>query len=221
MDIWEANAAATALTPHTCSIQGVYACSGNDCQDGGKGGVCDRSGCSYNAYKEGNRNFYGPNGTVDTTRPFTVVTQFFAKPANVTVGKPANSTEQSVLSEIRRLYLQDGKLIANVSAPAGAEAYPAKSSNIVITDEFCGNSVFEKLGGLKGMGEALQRGMVLIFSIWNDNGQFMNWLDSGNAGPCNATEGDPALILKNTPGTSVTWTNIKWGDIGSTYKHKV
>lgn len=45
------------------------------------------------------------------------------------------------------------------------------------------------------MGKALGRGMVLAMSIWNDPGQFMNWLDSGNAGPCNATEGNPALYV--------------------------
>ena len=62
------------------------------------------------------------------------------------------------------------------------------------------------------MGEALERGMVLIFSIWNSAGDFMNWMDSGDAGPCNATEGDPKLILANQPDTHVTWvsTNEKW-----------
>lgn len=52
---------------------------------------------------------------------------------------------------------------------------------------------------------------------WNDNGQFMNWLDSGANGPCNATEGDPAVIEQNAPGTHVVFSNIKWGDIGSTF----
>lgn len=45
----------------------------------------------------------------------------------------------------------------------------------------------------------------------------MNWLDSGNSGPCNKTEGDPALIVKQNPGTSVTFSDIRWGEIGSTY----
>lgn len=57
------------------------------------------------------------------------------------------------------------------------------------------------------MGNALERGMVLIFSIWNSDGDFMNWMDSGDAGPCNATEGDPKLILANQPGKWIygTW----------------
>ena len=224
MDLWEANGRATALTPHTCSIQGIYACSGTACLDGSSGGVCDRSGCGYNAYAQGHRAFYGPgkNMTVDTSRPFTVVTQFFAG---------SNQEYGTVLREIRRLYVQDGRLISNVSATSPyshgravsrAEASKvlgpdAGADQIAITDEYCGSGVFEKLGGLRGMGEALQRGMVLAFSIWNDSGQYMSWLDGGNSGPCNATEGAPDEIFKNTPGTTVTWSNVRWGEIGSTF----
>ena len=39
------------------------------------------------------------------------------------------------------------------------------------------------------MGQAIERGMVLIFSIWNDISGNMTWLDTGNAGPCNTSEG--------------------------------
>jgi cellulase len=60
--------------------------------------------------------------------------------------------------------------------------------------------------------------MVLVFSIWNSAGDFMSWLDGGNNGPCNATAGDPAQIVKLTPDVSVTFSNIRWGDIGSTFK---
>ena len=66
------------------------------------------------------------------------------------------------------------------------------------------------------MGEALGRGMVLVFSIWNDDSQFMNWLDSGNAGPCSSSAGNPSLIQQQDPNTDVTFSNIKWGDIGTT-----
>lgn len=66
-----------------------------------------------------------------------------------------------------------------------------------IEESFCEvvASSFQQRGGLAQMGKALGRGMVLAMSIWNDPGQFMNWLDSGNAGPCNATEGNPALYV--------------------------
>jgi len=45
----------------------------------------------------------------------------------------------------------------------------------------------------------------------------MDWLDEGTAGPCNATQGNPAIIEAEDPGTSVTFSNVKWGDIGTTY----
>ena len=47
----------------------------------------------------------------------------------------------------------------------------------------------------------------------------MDWLDgstSGN-GPCNATEGNPAIIRTIQPDTSLTFSEIKWGENGSTY----
>ena len=197
-DLWEANSRSTVYTPHPCSKPGVFACIGDDC---GSNGVCDKAGCSYNAYKEGIKNFYGPGGTIDTNKPFTVVTQFLT----------TDNTTAGALREIRRVYVQGGKVIPNAKSAAGVDS---------VTDKVCDwNKPFHNLGELKGFGEAAQRGMVLTFSIWNDVGGFMKWLDQGNAGPCNATEGDPAFIKKNTPDTSVTFSKVKWGDIGTTYAH--
>lgn len=59
--------------------------------------------------------------------------------------------------------------------------------------------------------------MVLTFAIWNDATGYMNWLDSGSNGPCSATEGNPELIIKENPTTHVVFSNIRWGDIGSTF----
>lgn len=58
---------------------GQVRCEGNDCGDGDNryGGVCDKDGCDFNPYRMGNESFYGSNGSViDTTKKFTVVTQF-------------------------------------------------------------------------------------------------------------------------------------------------
>lgn len=165
MDIWEANARATQIAPHTCNQTGLYECSGEECAFNG---VCDKNGCGYNPYVLGNKEYYGTGYTVDTTQPFTVVTQF-----------PAD--ENGGLKEIRRLYVQDGKVLANaavnVTGPPDVD---------YIDDEYCtatGATRYMELGGNTEMGEALERGMVLIFSIWWDEGGYMNWLDSGNAGP--------------------------------------
>jgi cellulase len=45
----------------------------------------------------------------------------------------------------------------------------------------------------------------------------MSWLDSGSAGPCNATEGDPKVIREIEKAPTVTFSQIKWGEIDSTY----
>ncbi|KAG6863595.1 hypothetical protein C0991_004593, partial [Blastosporella zonata] len=84
-------------------------------------------------------------------------------------------------------------------------------------------------GGLKQMGVAGKNGMVLVLSIWDDYAVDMLWLDStypttANAtapgvarGTCATTSGVPATVEANTPNASVTYSNIRFGDIGSTY----
>jgi len=197
MDIWEANSAATKYCAHTCTKPGLYACSGADC---GVNGVCAQTGCGFNAYVQGIKGFYGKGGAVDTSKPFTVVTQFFS----------AGNSSTGELVEIRRLYVQGGKVIQNPQAVSG------KGNSV--TEAFCGPSnAFAIRGGMKAMGESLSRGMVLVISIWNDPGGFMSWLDGGNNGPCDATEGDPKNIKAKVPDTSVVFSNIRWGEIGTTY----
>lgn len=166
--------------------------------------MCDKNGCGYNPYNLNNHNYYGPRLTVDTNRPFTVITQF-------------PTDESGILKEIHRLYIQDGRLIQNAAVNV---TYDAPDINF-IDDELCtatGAERFMDLGATGGMGEAMSRGMVLCFSVWWDEGGFMNWLDSGEAGPCSATEGDPEVIREVQPDTAVTFSNIKWGEIGSTFK---
>ncbi|KAK3377146.1 family-7 endo-glucanase [Lasiosphaeria ovina] len=197
MDLWEANSAATKYTPHTCTKPGLYGCAGDDC---GVEGVCAHTGCGFNTYVQGHKEFYAPGGTVDTRRPFTVVTQFVS----------ADNSPGGELVDIRRLYVQDGKVIPNPPAASG------KGDSLTAT--FCGTgTAFASHGGMKTMGEALARGMVLVFSIWNDANGFMGWLDGGSNGPCSATDGNPDNIKATTPDTSVVFSNIKWGDIGTTY----
>ncbi|KAK7737656.1 hypothetical protein SLS63_002785 [Diaporthe eres] len=203
LDIWEANARATHIAPHPCNVPGLYACDANG-EDCGDNGVCDKSGCSMNPYKMGHPEYYGLDLEVDTTRPFTVVTQF-----------PSDQSGQ--LTAIRRLYIQDGKTIEMPISTV--EGVPAQN---FLNDEYCnatGADKYMDLGATGGMGAAMSRGMVLVFSIWWDKGGFMQWLDgqSSNAGPCNATEGNPEIIGSIQPDTQVTFSQIRWGDIGSTF----
>merc|ERR1712241_715572 len=157
MDIWEANSMATAYTPHTCSVEKLYRCEGIECGDNDKGqrydGVCDKDGCDINPYRMGNTNFYGrgPEYAVNTLKPMTVVTQFLT----------TDGTDSGDLSEIRRFYVQDDKVIHSPpSTILGADDTDS------ITDGFCDAKKdlfgdvkdYQEHGGMKGMGESLDRG---------------------------------------------------------------
>jgi len=127
MDVWEANSMATAYTPHVCTNTGLLRCNGTQCGDGSNryGGVCDKDGCDFNSWRMGNRNYVGSGKTVDTSKPFTVVTQFLTK----------DNTSNGDLSEIRRLYVQGGKVIPNSQTSfTGIKPYDS------VTDQFCADA---------------------------------------------------------------------------------
>lgn len=204
MDIWEANSRSTHIAPHTCNQTAVYLCKGDEC---GKDGVCDKAGCGWNPYRVNITDYYGrgDNFKVNTLKKFTVVTQF-----------PTGSDGK--LRAIKRFYLQDGEVIASHVVDS-----PKLPKVDEMTDEYCkanGANKYLQLGGNVGMGDALSRGMALVFSIWWDAGGNMLWLDSGEAGPCSATEGNPDNIVKVEKEPEVTFSNVKWGEIGSTYSFK-
>ena len=155
MDLWEANNAATQLTPHPCLYDGPapYLTSG------AASDTCDTGGCEYNPYRQGNPNFYGPNGTVNTNLPFTVVTQFITN----------DGTANGILSEIRRIYKQNGKVIANANS-----TIPNLAPYNSISDQYCTDQkavfgdtqdTFKQKGGFAQFSKAIQNGMVLVFSI--------------------------------------------------------
>jgi cellulose 1,4-beta-cellobiosidase len=218
MDIWEANSAATALTPHPCEAEGVLVCSGDQCTS-----TCDPAGCDFNPYRLGAHSFYGPNQTINTNQPFTVVTQFITD----------TGSDNGTLTAINRLYKQNGKIIGNAQVNVTGMSSSSSSS---ISDSFCkaeaqafnGGSgfAFEDRGGMKGIGGALGRGMVLAMSVWEDSGSGMQWLDGqtgdpsqpGNLrGPCSASSGQPSQIQQQYPNSAVTFANIKTGELGSTF----
>jgi cellulose 1,4-beta-cellobiosidase len=224
MDLWEANVVSAALTPHVCSVEGQTRCSGTDCGDGDErySGVCDKDGCDFNSYRMGDKSFYGKGLTVDTSSKFTVVTQFITD----------DGTDSGTLSEIRRIYVQGGKVIQNsVSKVSGV------TDSNSITDAWCNEqktafgdtNSFEKLGGLASMGGSLSRGMVLALSVWDDHAVNMLWLDSSYPtdkdastpgvarGTCETSSGVPSEIETSAASSSVTYGNIKVGALNSTY----
>ena len=229
MDIWEANNMATAYTPHPCNIEtpGQYMCEGIECGDNDKDerydGLCDKDGCDINPFRNGDRSFYGkgPEFTVDSTKPMTVVTQFLT----------VNGKDNGDLSEIRRFYVQDGKAIE--SPPI--KILPKEPDSI--TDKMCkdiqdlfGNpNDFKAKGGNKAMGDSLDRGHVATFSLWDDIDVHMMWLDSCyptdescsklgvRRGMCpGGDESSPQVVRQKHPTSYVTFANVAFGEIGTT-----
>ena len=221
MDLWEANSVSAAYTPHPCTTGPQSRCEGNACGTSDRyASVCDPDGCDFNSYRMGDTSFYGKGLTVDTSKKFTIVTQFITN----------TGTSSGTLSEIRRLYVQDGKVIQNskVKIP-GMSAYDS------ITGAYCDaqksvfgdKTSFQNKGGMAGMSKGLSAGMALVLSIWDDHAVNMLWLDStyptdstapGAArGTCPITSGKPTDVETNNANASVIYSNIKVGDIGTTY----
>ncbi|TEB34739.1 cellobiohydrolase [Coprinellus micaceus] len=209
MDIWEANSISSAYTPHPCKTTnegGLQRCSGTECNSPRYAGLCDPDGCDFNSYRQGHKTYYGPGQFVDTTKKMT----------------------------IRRLYVQDGKVIPNSKTNFPSLMKPYDS----ITQEFCDDQKtafgdhpsFQNQGGLVQMGKSLAKGHVLVLSIWDDYEANMLWLDSlayptdGDQskpgiprGTCATDSGKPKDVEANHPDAQVIFSNIKFGEIGSTY----
>ena len=224
-DVWEANKETNAYTSHPCTVDEQTRCEGDSC--GGDGdkrytGTCDMDGCDFNPFRMGVEDFYGPGKTIDTNKPFTVVTQFITE----------DGTDNGDLKDIKRLYIQNGQVheMPQTNIP-GLEKYNS------LTDEHCDaqKKVFgetndhKSKGGIKKMGEALGRGMVLVLSLWDDHKAHMLWLDSDypttqsasdpgvHRGPCSTDSGKPEEMESRYPNSSVRFSNIKFGAIDSTY----
>lgn len=222
MDIWEANTFASAYTPHPCQGEGCVRCEGAVCNN-----TCDAAGCDFNTYRLGNKTFLGPgsNFNIDTTKPFTVTTQFIS----------TDGTNDGDLQEIRRFYVQDGKKINNAFSDFTLKNGTKASFNS-LTDQTCAtekawagdSNTFAKQGGMKQMGDAMKRGMVLVMSLWDDHKAYMLWLDSSyptdatpsdpgvTRGPCDPSSGRPDDVETKQANAKVKYSNIKFGDIGTT-----
>lgn len=63
-DIWEANKISQAFTAHPCDDEGEFRCEDpyecGDNPDYRYDGVCDKDGCDFATYRNGNTDFYGP-----------------------------------------------------------------------------------------------------------------------------------------------------------------
>merc|ERR1712032_1670960 len=148
----------------------------------------------------------------------TVVTQFITE----------DGTDTGALKEIRRHYVQDGKKIETPDLSVGSKTFNS------ISTEFCeaevglfkDNTNFLEKGGLKAMDAAMESGMVLVLSLWDDHKVNMLWLDStypaGSTDPgaargtCLPDSGKPDDVESSAASSSVSFSNIRFGEIGST-----
>ncbi len=207
-------------------VEFVARCEGTECGDNDSDerydGLCDKDGCDFASYRLGDQDFYGPGKLVDSNREVTVVTQFIT----------SDGTDSGDLVEVRRFYVQDGEKIENsvTLVPGVDQQYDS------ITDEFCADvkGAFGDVddhgekGGLRALGDAMGRGMVLVMSLWDDHEAFMLWLDSnypegsdpgtpGNLrGPCPEDSGRPEDVEAQQASATVYFKDIKFGPIGST-----
>lgn len=159
---------------------------------------------------------------MDSTKPVTVVTQWITQ----------DGTDNSDLKEIKRYFVQNGKVIENPTMKfSGAEQYNSLSDEAcaVKAKTFEDPNDFAAKGGMSGFGAALDRGMVLALSLWDDDYANMLWLDSDypltephskagvSRGSCATTTGTPSEVRSQSGSAKVKYSNIKYGSIGTTF----
>jgi cellulose 1,4-beta-cellobiosidase len=212
LDLWEANKVSMQLALHPMEGEASQiVCEGDaECGSQEEGhrdkGPTDRNGCYMNPYMFGHKKFYGPGSdfTVNTLKPFTIVTEFREK--------------NGELDGMYQYYYQGGKKIPQPEYGFG--------SGNAMTEDFCKKSFeanhelpyFQNKGGMKQFGKAVKRGMTMVVSFWDDMATNMNWLDTGKRGTCNTKEGDPAILREKHPDATFAVRNVRWGPIGSTHK---
>lgn len=221
MDIWEANSVSASFSAHSCTVQAQTRCSGADCSvTSPYNGLCDPEGCDFNSFRMGDTDFYGSGLKINTSERFTVVTQFVTN----------DNTDTGNLTEIRRVYVQNGVIIENsfVNIPG------IPSTDNSITDAYCTiqksvfneTDAFDSHGGFEPLTQAFTNGVVLAMSIWEDPATQMLWLDGDY--PANASASSPGVsrgtcpandVLINPVGSifQVVFSNIVFGDMGSSF----
>jgi cellulose 1,4-beta-cellobiosidase len=234
IDLWEANKISTAFTMHSCATKDdtQYRCHGTKCGDNGEdrfSGVCDKNGCDIQSYRMNERDFYGPGSKfkVDSAKPVTVTTQFITD----------TGTDDGKITEVKQFYTQNGKTIEHPHYTVNGNKHNS------ISDKFCADWVadtkdgtnFLEMGGMGAVDTIFEKGGVLVISLWDDHYANMLWLDStypvdqhkackagkgfdaGTCrGTCDITTGVAADLEKDVPNATITFSNIKYGKIGTT-----
>merc|ERR1711918_307678 len=141
-------------------------------------------------------------------------------------------TDSGKLKEVRQ-FIQNGKKIEHPKYTVNGKKHDT------ISDEFCADWVadtndgpnFLEMGGMGSVDKALENGVVLVMSLWDDHEANMLWLDStypvngtaiGDArGTCPTTSGVPKDVEEKHGKAKVTFSDIRFGPLGSTTKSLV
>lgn len=105
----------------------------------------------FSPYRMGNESLFGPDKIVDTSKKTTVVTQFITH----------DGTDSGTLSEIKRFYVQDGKMIANAVSNVDEVLGNSITLYFCTTQKkaFGKEDVFATSGDLAKMGNAMGNGL--------------------------------------------------------------
>jgi cellulose 1,4-beta-cellobiosidase len=226
INVWDANAMATSFATHLCKVDGQYRCEGIAC-GGASGedrysGVCDEDGCDFNPWRVGSKTYFGPGLTLDSRQPFAVVTQFLT----------SDGTDTGSLIEIRRKYVQNGRVIGNALTNINGVAKTGSISQMFCDQQkkaFGDRNAMLSQGGFTALSKQLDRGFVLVLSIWDDYNGNMLWLDSAypvgkdksapgvERGPCASSSGAPVDVEIWAADASVVFGNLRFGPINATY----
>ena len=151
----------------------------------------------------------------------TVVTQFLT----------ADGSDSGPVTEIRRKYVQGSTVVENAASTFGSKSFDSLSDDFCAAAKtlFTDPNTYQRLGGMKQLDGPFDKGMTLVMSLWDDAAASMLWLDSdyptdadpskpGVArGPCSVDSGKPADERRKTPSSYVAFSNIRYGEIDSTY----
>ncbi|CRK21343.1 hypothetical protein BN1708_013087, partial [Verticillium longisporum] len=214
MGVWQSNAASYVVSAHPCINPDFHTCRDSRCPRGFSDDIfphgCDTDGCGASPYRLGNTQFYGQGQTLDSGAKFTVITRFHE-----------DGVSQS--------FIQAGELIDTpLNQAAGVQGN-------AISDDFCDSQAsafgernrYAEVGGWSSTKRALAGQWVMVMSITHDAYANMLWLDSlypvdaagrpgALRGPCPANRGYPAQTVVENPQAKVTFSDIRYGPIGTT-----
>jgi cellulose 1,4-beta-cellobiosidase len=120
------------------------------------------------------------------------------------------------VKEVRRLYVQGGKVIQNNKRTEwvgnGNKDYDSMSEEC--GEKFGYDADYVAKGEHASFSLSFQRGLVRCLSLWTDGSMW--WLDSGEKRPCGNGGGVDTVKAQNR-NAYVEYSNIRFGDLDSTY----